>query len=379
MKYARFLVASIALVVCALGSSLSAFAHGDLDIRQAQLAKRRSHLDEVVNWHGDIRYIRDNYYEGPQGVITLAQAWFEEAKEWINLSHELLAMVGQSWSDGSIQEDVTASIQAKAYDRLKGWARLKDGAYALRRRGQRGLDLLGERPPLPNGYVDRYAEALEFFSQRYNDTLIALGSVVKEFDDDSLASWEETLAPTVHAITALLTISRTSVPELKQALEWVAEAVTLDNEVALPAERVNEAYANVRAHLLAHRIFQAVNSLDGMRDLADVAIATISAVQGDPSLKNAYAQRVKQLLGAAEKAVERASNVIPRYVHVARNLQLQVPQLARDCRDNASRPLRDCGALRGLVGLEARHLEEMNDDELRFIEKTLKKIKDGPL
>ena len=137
-------------------------------------------------------------------------------------------------------------------------------------------------------------------------------------------------------------------------------------------------YALFRDHLLGSRVFQAQRALQRLHATAEQARTAIAASAIDPQFSGPALQTVSDWQASAQDSFQAQQNAYLNAELVRDNFETQTAFLAAACRDADARKALDCTLLRNLVAVPAASLHELTDDQLRFVEDSLERVKRGP-
>lgn len=373
------------ILLCSLNGAAAIQAQtptaAEMDAKQAQLNEQMNRLDEIERAHGIFVNLRDQKVSGSGGSQARLQAFYSKSNSWLNNWATIVSAIKDESLANAYNLEATKNQVAEQYKKL---LEIQEELTQCEAQVNGLLKILAEIPTFPADYIKGYDAQVGAFNQQ----VAALGKNLTESmklarsgHTEKMQSIAERLKQAVSVKAAILAMR---FPELESKLREVemalAAVVTVDrytNQVTMLDDKVAKAFTDGRVYA-AQALLQEMVQLGEKLSESITNDTTIPPQVKKLGLSQMNAiistrQDVMASLLKASTAAERFQRYYEREIGSGTGSGL----LAR-C--SAAQPPQnlDCLLLKTIL-VKPDKLYLLTDAQLGIMEKTLDRVKEGPL
>lgn len=371
----------LALVGMLMAAASPAQTRQELDDREARIKQLNSRGKEFALAHGTYVVIRDVNLNGASGFQSEVKKWFADASKWMSAWETLIQNLnGQNLANVANLDSIKLEVQ----EQLNSLNVLRGRLEKIRARGVDAQTELSQIPRYSTNYIPNYGEPIKAFNQQLDNLQKQTSLSLGYFSAESAVRMEamaEKLQQLVNSKAAMLALNY---PELENTLREVESALNTIRLVDRHVHAVTSRALDVRKEFLDGRVYSAIANLNKLKQYAKENQALINTQRVIPEVLRANgSQQIQKAIDDLDAEFKSHLNFSPaktRFVSwYDRQMNNRFEGVLQPCKASVPPKHLDCMLLKTVAGFNAAQLQAMTDGQLEYIEKTLLRVKEGPI
>lgn len=356
----------LALILIA-STSQAATIQDQITEREAEIVKVKAELSKVNTLHGTYRLVRDEYYQGPHGVVTQFDAFSKASAAWLNKWGELKEVTNlvASVPTNNIQA-LAERITSAFLEQTNGVANLERLVQKLTKTTEAAQDLLGhshEKPVAQNfkeqyrPYVTAILKDVDALERALRDVPALTSPIIAK-----LRTVEEpSKTAFLQKIRAVL-IASGRFP-VETALQEARNAIQVEELIDSNLSDVNRIYRNLTFQISKRRVLHAEEKLQQLKQ---------RVAQARQQIANSGLGDTQRGLDWLDRTQNQAQSDYQTMIHNGKPTAVyqQSRFMKQYFKDKclATPKLYNCDLLKTLSQIKREQIEAMNETEIKAFE-----------